>query len=55
MTKQLSVYITNDQYDWLKLQPRTFNLSAAVRELFDTMMVGTELEVENTNEPTSTL
>jgi len=49
MTKQLSVYITNDQYDWLKLQPRTFNLSAAVRELFDTMM-GTELEEETQNE-----
>ena len=54
MTKQLTVYITNEQHDWLKNQPRSFNLSAAIRLLFDEWM-GTEYEapIHDTNDSNS--
>jgi len=38
MQKQLSVYVTVAQYEWLQLQPRSFNLSKEVRLLFDSWM-----------------
>jgi len=46
MSKQLSVYVSKEQYEWLKNQPRSFNLSKQIRELFDTWM-GTKYEVES--------
>lgn len=34
-TQQIGVYLRIDQVDWLKDQPRSFNLSQVVRELLD--------------------
>jgi hypothetical protein len=45
MTKQLSIYITDEMYSWLQTQPRNFNLSEHIREAFDVWM-GTESESE---------
>lgn len=48
MTKQLSIYITDDMYEWLCNQPRNFNLSERIRAIFDVWM-GKESEQHDNN------
>ena len=35
MMKGVRITITEEQYDWLETQPRTFNLSEKVRDLVE--------------------